>query len=507
VSTVETPENSTQEAKSSKSISDRLGELILNAISETIESRSKRYFDPNCKRPTLEDISRIINEFSYLNSAISASFSILPSPINAITAIPEIAVLYRNHCAMIYDLAVAHNKEHQVSKELVLGILTSSATPISFELIRVQGNKIIIRRYSLKMIQVICKAFGANILQKTIKSVLTKIIPYAGAALLSAWTNYTTRAIGKTAIEILSRQISEDNAETDESTECTNSQPTESEPTEDQEIIDIEIKAPIYFAIMMADDKRRPEEMKYICKLINESNLSAERKAELSTSISNGELPEYSLDHFMHSIPKSEQLIMELIAIAGCDKQVVLPEIQLINEISTKLSVNTNDTLILTMEETYQLYMDTTTIHKLKSYKTASNHIYKLYNDSLPTPKASEIDAFISTIKQIDNAINEYISNTLNSDIRTISIHNKMEYINPVILSLLNGDPLKIIEATCRRKDQEKCKYHRDAIASHAGYFLDKIFGTKTYGERSCSNISQQIVKGIRDAYMQTAQI
>lgn len=501
VSTVETPDNSTQEAKSSKSISDRLGELILNAIRETIESRSKRYFDPKRKRPTLEDIPRIINEFSFINSTISASFSILPPPINTIAAIPEIAVLYRNHCAMIYDLAVAHNKEHQLSKELVLGILTSSAFPVPFELIRVQGNKIIVRRYSLKMFQIICNAFGANILQKTIKSALTKIIPYAGAALLSAWTNYTTRAIGKTAIEILSKQISEDNAETDEVSECTNATSTESEPTETQEIIDIEIKAPIYFAIMMADEKRRPEEIEYISKLINDSNLSAERKSDLSTSISNGELPEYSLDPFMHSIPESEQLIMELIAIAGCDKQIVLPEIQLINDISTQLGISTDDKINLSNDETLQLYIDTTTKYNFLSYKQAVAIAAKNHINSLPVIKPSGINDSIEAITQIETAINTYKSNAPRNDIAAAAIQSKFEYFHPVIISIILDDPLGIFKLTCTRMKMNNITYHQDATSVQIEYFLDAIFGFTPYSGRNTSTKSQKLVRELKKLY------
>lgn len=196
------------------SIKDNIQGKIENAISTGIESvmesRSDYYVKNPTKRPIHNSVSSIISSSATANAVITGGSSLIPGPWGMAAVLPELTLVIRNQVQLIYDIGVAHGKEEQITKELLLGIFISALGTGAGSLLIIKGGKVLVRRASLRVIQRIIAMLGGRITQQAIKSAVSKWLPIVGAAAMATWTAHTTKKIGKRADEIFSLDIEDD---------------------------------------------------------------------------------------------------------------------------------------------------------------------------------------------------------------------------------------------------------------------------------------------------------
>ncbi len=188
----------------------KITENLEGAFDYIIESR-KEYFDKNPdKVPQLDNISRIISSCTRNNAAISGGASLVPGPWGMAVIVPELTVVLRNQIRMIYDIGVAHGKKEQITKELLMGIFITALGSSAGSLLVIQGQKILVRRASLRVIQKIIAMLGGRITQQALKSAVSKWVPLGGAAAMAIWTGYMTKKIGEQADRLFRLEIEDD---------------------------------------------------------------------------------------------------------------------------------------------------------------------------------------------------------------------------------------------------------------------------------------------------------
>ena len=69
------------------------------------------------------------------------------------------------------------------------------------------GSRFLIRKVALKAMQSLLRAIGVRVTQKVIGRGLARTIPLLGAAGIAAYAFYDTSQVGKTAIELLSKEL------------------------------------------------------------------------------------------------------------------------------------------------------------------------------------------------------------------------------------------------------------------------------------------------------------
>lgn len=65
----------------------------------------------------------------------------------------------------------------------------------------VRGQKVLMKRAGLRVIQKIVKILGGEITQKILKSLAAKWIPVVGAVAMAAWVKYTTSKNWRTSLK------------------------------------------------------------------------------------------------------------------------------------------------------------------------------------------------------------------------------------------------------------------------------------------------------------------
>jgi|ERR1035437_3987818 uncharacterized tellurite resistance protein B-like protein len=500
----------------------KIAELILSTVQSVIERRSKYYYDPAHSKPRLEDIPRIIEHCAVLNAIISGSLAIIPGWGSAVASLPELVVLFKNQSEMIYDIGVAHNQESKISSELVLQILISSVSPMGYELGMVQGGKFLIKRSSLRVMQSICKAFGARVLQQTIKSALPRMIPIVGSAILGSWSHFTTKKIGKEAINIFEKEIIE---ETSPSQEPNIPDPSEEEIQREEDAF-FARNVNTYFAVMMADGLRKEEEIKYILAALDDQNIPTTDKEAIASQLRSGDFAPFDIQSAKDEGKDScVKLMTHLVGIAKSDAEFHPKERELIQSIGHDLGFSDQDIqefygetpdplkvegtrdavsppipepapervddYVHSIDAMIMIASDQRHPHVLSVLESLGNIYSGLIPFQRPYQKTNRPTA-LQSVEELESILQAITNGTAIPTPKGVIIYD----FDCVIVSILIGDPLNLMThaANLRRGDRAQ-NAHADASSANIEYLIDTVFKIPFDTGRLTSSVAQNCVK------------
>ncbi|MGP1387453.1 MAG: hypothetical protein ACTS2F_28085 [Thainema sp.] len=190
-------------------IQEELTSFILGMTDNVINQKTDFYNQNPDKIPDGDDVKKIITKYSNRNTLVSGASGIaaLAGPAGLVAVLPEIRELILNQTRMVYDLGVAHGKQDFLSRDLILGVLTSAAVTGGIGILTIQGSKVLVQKTSTNILMKVVQMFSAKTAQSASKSILGRYVPAVGAAAIAGWSNYSTRRIGKRAVEIFTKDI------------------------------------------------------------------------------------------------------------------------------------------------------------------------------------------------------------------------------------------------------------------------------------------------------------
>lgn len=228
---------------------------------------------------------------------------------------------------MIYDIGVAHGKSKVLNKELLAGVFLSAMGVSAGGLLVMHGGNVLVRRVALRVFQRVIMLLAGKVTQQMLKSLVSKWLPIVGAAAMAAWSNYSTRQIGKKATEILERPIEVIEEESDDE-RIVEGTPTTQPPAAVVEAAPnyttLKIKALIN--LMKVDKKVRPEESGYLQTLIENSELDDETKIELATWVDVETRTQVDFALFAKEPDEVIGLLIDLVGLAKRDGEFHLAE-------------------------------------------------------------------------------------------------------------------------------------------------------------------------------------
>lgn len=304
----------------------QLAEKMMGTFDLVLSGRSKYYSEHPDMVPSPSAIPAIINSYATMNMTVSGVLILIPGPWGMAAAIPEVAILIRNQLAMIYDIGVAHGKSKVLNKELLAGVFLSAMGVSAGGLLVMHGGKVLVRRAALRVFQKVIMALAGKVTQQMLKSLVSKWVPFMGAAAMAAWSNYSTRQIGKKAAEILAKPIEVIEEESDDESILAGVAPTQSPATvvAAPNFTTLKIKALIN--LMKVDKKIKPEERGYIQLLIENAELDDETKIELASRMDVEAKTQVDFALFAKEPDEVIGLLMDLIGLAKRDGEFHLAE-------------------------------------------------------------------------------------------------------------------------------------------------------------------------------------
>ncbi len=150
-------------------------------------------------------------------AAISGSLALPSGPVALLTLVPDLLMVWRIQAQMVADIASAYGRKEPLTQEELMACLLThvSSTALKeynknlplehpepptsiFELIQRATNKG--TEMSLKATRQISSAIA----ERAIRSVITRMVPLAGAAVVSAYAAFDTQEVARTAMEFFS---------------------------------------------------------------------------------------------------------------------------------------------------------------------------------------------------------------------------------------------------------------------------------------------------------------
>ena len=155
------------------------------------------------------DRSRTIATAAALRaSAVSGTLALPPGPAGLITVLPELVTVWRIQAQMVADIAGSFGKAGALSREQMLYCLFrhSAAQAVRDLVVRV-GERYLIRRASLRVIQAAAAKIGIRVTQRTIAKSVSRWLPVIGALGVAGYAYYDTAQVATTAIELFGSDI------------------------------------------------------------------------------------------------------------------------------------------------------------------------------------------------------------------------------------------------------------------------------------------------------------
>ncbi|WP_374000265.1 hypothetical protein [Bdellovibrio bacteriovorus] len=156
----------------------------------------------------------IIKKAAWKSAGVSGALAIPPGPLGMLTILPDLLAIWRIQAQMVADIAAVHGKSGYLTQEAMLFCLFKhGASQLLRDVVVRVGERYILRRTSLRMIERMCERLGLRVTQRMLGASISRWIPIAGAVAVGWYTRYDTKQVGQSALDLFSRDIDTETTE------------------------------------------------------------------------------------------------------------------------------------------------------------------------------------------------------------------------------------------------------------------------------------------------------
>ena len=179
-----------------------VGEAILRFI-RRIPASSER------KSRTPVTAARTRANAAAAKAALAAgTLALPPGPLGWLTILPEMLAVWKIQSQMVADIAALYGRKATLTEEqMVYCLFRHSAAQVVRDLIVRVGERTLVKRASLGLLESIARGIGIKLTRKAIGKGLSRWIPLAGAIGVAAYAYYDTAQVAATAIELFEWEI------------------------------------------------------------------------------------------------------------------------------------------------------------------------------------------------------------------------------------------------------------------------------------------------------------
>lgn len=180
----------------------RLTSTILDVVSRVPASREPVSTDPAHRS------AQIAKAVKRKSAAISAAAALPTGPLGWLTLLPEAMAIWRLQAQMVADIAAAHGRSHALTPEVMLHCLFrhSASKAVGGLVVRV-GERLLVRRASLRALQPMARAVAMRMTQRTMARGLARWVPGVGSLAIGTYAWMDAGKVARTATEVFSRPV------------------------------------------------------------------------------------------------------------------------------------------------------------------------------------------------------------------------------------------------------------------------------------------------------------
>jgi hypothetical protein len=181
---------------------DKLFDVLFKVIREIPPSGERQRND------ALLHARKLIANASFRAAAISGALALPPGPLGWLTILPDLAGIWRLQAQLVADIGAVFGKKAKLTEEsLIYCLFRHAAAQIARDLVTRVGERVIVRRISLRMAENILANIGIKVVQRVAGGGFWRLLPAIGALAVAGYAYYDTEKVGETAIEFFTKEI------------------------------------------------------------------------------------------------------------------------------------------------------------------------------------------------------------------------------------------------------------------------------------------------------------
>lgn len=178
---------------------DKLKEKAINIIFDLItnipDSLHASAIDPENRA------NMLTQQAAFKAATVSGTLSIPAGFTGILTAIPDIAAIWRIQAQLVADIAASYGKIAVLTREaMVWCLFRHSAAQLLRDIAVRTGSRIVVQKLSTTALKKLVEKIGIKISSKFLSKSLLRAIPAIGAIGNGAYAYFDTKEVGKTAI-------------------------------------------------------------------------------------------------------------------------------------------------------------------------------------------------------------------------------------------------------------------------------------------------------------------
>ena len=180
----------------------RVAQAILDVIGNIPETDQRKSQNPR-------DQARHLASIAAGKAGLAAGgMASIPGPAGMLTVIPELLAVWRLQSQMVSDIAAVYGQKSKLTQEQMLYCLfKATAAKAVGELVVIIGQRVLIRRPALSVLQRVAQRVGIKVTQKLLGKGIARWLPIVGALGVGAFTYYETGQVAQTAIDLFEKPI------------------------------------------------------------------------------------------------------------------------------------------------------------------------------------------------------------------------------------------------------------------------------------------------------------
>lgn len=185
--------------------------IILNVLGRIPHSSQAESASPH-------DCARQVARSAAARAALtSGSLSLPPGPVGLLTIIPDLTMVWKIQSQMVADIAACFGKTSSLTQEQMLYCLFKHvAAHATRDLVMRVGERVLVRRASLRTLQSAARRIGVRVTQRLIGRGVSRWLPVVGAVGVGGYAFYDTWKVAENAIELFSQKVIEISPEPDQ---------------------------------------------------------------------------------------------------------------------------------------------------------------------------------------------------------------------------------------------------------------------------------------------------
>ncbi len=174
-----------------------IADAILDFVGQVPASEEAVHRDPGGRSWRIAQATRTRAAFA------AGALALPPGPLGWLTLLPELRTVWQQQGQMVADIASAHGRHGELSREVMLYCLFRHIAPGAFAtVVRHDGPRIVIGRASPAVLRAIAFKIAARITLRLLGRGATRWLPVVGAVGVGAFSWYDTGKVAATARQV-----------------------------------------------------------------------------------------------------------------------------------------------------------------------------------------------------------------------------------------------------------------------------------------------------------------